>query len=48
MGEAKRRKHSLGEEYGQDTTRILPWVPINKTQASQFVAIMHSKIKLFI
>ncbi|MTJ07855.1 MULTISPECIES: DUF2839 domain-containing protein [unclassified Anabaena] len=39
MGEAKRRKDSLGEEYGQDTTKILPWVPITKTQAEQFVAI---------
>jgi hypothetical protein len=39
MGEAKRRKNSLGEEYGQNTARILPWVPITKTQASQFVAI---------
>ena len=39
MGEAKRRKNSLGEEYGQDTKRILPWIPINKTQATQFVAI---------
>ncbi len=39
MGEAKRRKKTLGEEYGQDTTKILPWVPITKTQASQFVSI---------
>ncbi|MFM9156547.1 MAG: DUF2839 domain-containing protein, partial [Dolichospermum sp.] len=39
MGEAKRRKNSLGEEYGQNTARILPWVPITKTQAAQFVAI---------
>lgn len=39
MGEAKRRKNTLGEEYGQDTTKILPWVPITKTQASQFVSI---------
>lgn len=39
MGEAKRRKNSLGEEYGQNTARILPWIPITKTQASQFVAI---------
>ncbi|MFN7527607.1 MAG: DUF2839 domain-containing protein [Dolichospermum sp.] len=39
MGEAKRRKNSLGEEYGQNTARILPLVPITKTQASQFVAI---------
>ncbi len=39
MGEAKRRKNTLGEEYGRDTTKILPWVPITKTQASQFVSI---------
>ena len=39
MGEAKRRKNSLREEYGQNAARILPWVPITKTQASQFVAI---------
>jgi len=38
MGEAKRRKTTLGEKYGQDT-RILPWVPITKTQAEQFVTI---------
>jgi hypothetical protein len=37
MGEAKRRKTTLGEKYGQDTTRILPWVPISKTQAEKFV-----------
>ncbi|MBR8838737.1 MAG: DUF2839 domain-containing protein [Stigonema ocellatum SAG 48.90 = DSM 106950] len=36
MGEAKRRKASLGEKYGQET-RILPWVPITKTQAELFV-----------
>ncbi|MFM7363938.1 MAG: DUF2839 domain-containing protein [Cuspidothrix sp.] len=39
MGEAKRRKNTLGSEYGQDTTKILPWIPITKTQASQFVSI---------
>ncbi|MFM7406420.1 MAG: DUF2839 domain-containing protein [Cuspidothrix sp.] len=39
MGESKRRKSSLGEEYGQDTTKILPGVPITKTQAKQFVDI---------
>ena len=36
MGEAKRRKAALGEKYGQES-RILPWVPITKTQAQQFV-----------
>ncbi|AFZ57956.1 DUF2839 domain-containing protein [Anabaena cylindrica FACHB-243] len=38
MGEAKRRKTTLGEQYGQDT-RILPWVPITKSQAEQFVSL---------
>lgn len=36
MGEAKRRKTALGEQYGQES-RFLPWVPITKTQAEQFV-----------
>jgi hypothetical protein len=36
MGEAKRRKTTLGEKYGQET-RVLPWVPITKTQGEQFV-----------
>lgn len=36
MGDAKRRKEALGEKYGQETN-ILPWVPVTKTQASQFV-----------
>lgn len=35
MGEAKRRKESLGEKYGQEST-ILPWLPITKSQAEQF------------
>jgi hypothetical protein len=29
MGEAKRRKTALGDQYGQEE-RILPWVPISK------------------
>lgn len=37
MGEAKRRKTTMGEEYGQDT-RILSWVPITKSQAELFVS----------
>lgn len=36
MGEAKRRKNTMGEKYGQET-RILPWVPITKSQSEQFV-----------
>ncbi|PAX45718.1 DUF2839 domain-containing protein [Brunnivagina elsteri] len=38
MGEAKRRKSSLGENYGQEE-RILPWVPITKSQSEQFVQL---------
>ena len=36
MGEAKRRKEALGEKYGQEA-RILPWLPISKSQGEQFV-----------
>jgi hypothetical protein len=38
MGEAKRRKSSLGEKYGQEE-KILPWVPITKSQGEQFVKL---------
>lgn len=38
MGEAKRRKTKLGEQYGQET-RILSWVPITKSQAELFMSI---------
>ncbi|MBD0266662.1 DUF2839 domain-containing protein [Pseudanabaena sp. FACHB-2040] len=36
MGEAKRRKEQLGEEYGKDQP-ILPMLPITKKQSEQFV-----------
>ncbi len=36
MGDSKRRKETLGEKYGQEAN-ILPWVPVTKTQANQFV-----------
>ncbi|MEG3894398.1 MULTISPECIES: DUF2839 domain-containing protein [unclassified Microcoleus] len=36
MGEAKRRKESIGDEYGKEE-RILPWLPITKTQSQDFV-----------
>lgn len=36
MGESKRRKAALGEKYGQEA-QILPWLPITKSQADQFV-----------
>jgi hypothetical protein len=38
MGEAKRRKAALGEDYGKEA-RILPWLPITKSQSEQFLAI---------
>ncbi|MEB3268980.1 MAG: DUF2839 domain-containing protein [Leptolyngbya sp.] len=38
MGESKRRQQQLGDDYGKETP-ILPWLPINKRQAEQFVAI---------
>ncbi|MBD2092744.1 DUF2839 domain-containing protein [Microcoleus sp. FACHB-1515] len=38
MGDAKRRKETLGDKYGQEAT-ILPWLPITKTQAQQFVEL---------
>ena len=36
MGEAKRRKEMLGEKYGKEPY-ILPWFPVTKTQAQQFL-----------
>ena len=36
MGDAKRRKASLGEKYGQEAN-IFPWLPITKSQGEQFV-----------
>lgn len=38
MGEAKRRKQQIGDDYGQET-RIVPWLPFTASQASQFVKI---------
>jgi hypothetical protein len=35
MGEAKRRKAVLKENYGKEA-QILPWLPVTKTQAQQF------------
>lgn len=32
MGEAKRRKKSLGDNFGKEQ-RIYPWLPLTKTQA---------------
>jgi hypothetical protein len=36
MGESKRRKESIGDEYGKEE-RILSWLPITKTQSEDFV-----------
>jgi hypothetical protein len=36
MGEAKRRKAALGEQYGKEA-KIFPWLPITKSQGEQFV-----------
>ncbi len=38
MGDAKRRKENLGDQYGQEAT-IFPWLPIKKSQAQQFVQL---------
>ena len=38
MGESKRRKAALGEDYGKES-RILPWLPITKNQSEQFLKI---------
>lgn len=38
MGDSKRRKESLGEKYGQEEN-ILPWLPVKKSQADQFVKL---------
>ncbi len=38
MGESKRRKEILGEQYGKEQP-ILPWLPITKSQSEQFVQI---------
>ncbi len=38
MGEAKRRKENLGEQYGKEEN-IFPWLPITKSQGQQFYDI---------
>lgn len=38
MGESKRRKEALGDQYGKDS-KIVTWLPITKNQADQFVKI---------
>lgn len=34
MGESKRRKEKLGEDYGKEQP-ILPWLPLTKSQAEK-------------
>jgi Protein of unknown function (DUF2839) len=36
MGDSKRRKETLGEKYGQEEN-VMPFIPIKKGQAAQFV-----------
>lgn len=36
MGEAKRRKAALGDDYGKEPY-IFPWLPITKSQSEQFM-----------
>jgi Protein of unknown function (DUF2839) len=36
MGDSKRRKETLGEQYGQEGN-LARWLPIKKSQAQQFV-----------
>jgi hypothetical protein len=38
MGESKRRKSSLGEDYGKEE-RIYSWLPLTKAQGKQFYEI---------
>lgn len=38
MGDSKRRKEALGEQYGQDQN-IVSWLPLKKKQAERFVAL---------
>lgn len=36
MGEAKRRKEALGDQYGKEE-QILSWLPITKSQSEKFM-----------
>jgi hypothetical protein len=38
MGEAKRRKQTMGQQYGQEE-KIVSWLPITKNQSQQFIEI---------
>ena len=39
MGESKRRKAALGKQYGRESERILPWIPITKAQSEKFIKL---------
>ncbi len=36
MGDAKRRKEAMGDQYGKEE-RVLPWLPLTKNQSEQFM-----------
>ncbi len=38
MGEAKRRKQTMGQQYGQEE-KMVSWLPITKNQSQQFIEI---------
>ena len=38
MGEAKRRKEALGENYDQEA-RFISWLPITKSQSQKFMQL---------
>ena len=38
MGDAKRRKEAMGDQYGKEE-RILPFIPITKSQSEKFVEL---------
>ena len=38
MGEAKRRKDSMGESYGQEE-KFVPWFPVTKNQSRKVIEI---------
>jgi hypothetical protein len=38
MGDSKRRKEQLGDQYGQEAY-VSKWVPLKKSQAEQFVKL---------
>lgn len=39
MGESKRRKAAMGGQYGQNSERIVSWLPITKAQSEKFLKL---------